>query len=324
MNACLHSLSFNLRKRSLTMAFGNFWRGGERERFGSERDQDRNRERERERWRTTGSDWRDEERSSGRWPRDRENYGSGREHGSGREYGSADYGERHGRSVSPDWESGEERARNYGSGYGSGYGGSGYGSGSGSGYAGDRQGGYGSERYRGQREGYGGSEYDYRGGGSSYGAGFGRGSSGSYGTAGSYGEDYGRGSRYQGQQSHRGRGPRNYKRADERIREDVCECLTVDDLLDASAIEVAVTEGEVVLTGIVSERDDKRRAEDLAESVSGVKDVRNNLRVSNEQRSGTQQSAQGSQGQQQGTQGQQGTQQGQQSQQGQTGQSPRH
>ena len=39
------------------MAFGNFWRGGGRERFGSERDQDRNRDRER--WRTSGNDWRE-------------------------------------------------------------------------------------------------------------------------------------------------------------------------------------------------------------------------------------------------------------------------
>jgi osmotically-inducible protein OsmY len=112
---------------------------------------------------------------------------------------------------------------------------------------------------------------------------------------------------------HRGRGPRNYKRSDERIREDVCECLTQDPQLDASSIEVTVSEGEVTLTGTIFERNDKRRAEDLAENVAGVKDVRNNLRVSNEPS-----------GQQAGTLGQQQGSQGSQSQQSQTGQSSRH
>ncbi len=112
-----------------------------------------------------------------------------------------------------------------------------------------------------------------------------------------------------GQGIHRGRGPRNYKRSDERIREDVCDCLTEDAYIDASSIDVAVAEGEVVLTGTVFKREDKRRAEDIAECISGVKDVRNNLRVSSEQT-----------GERTGL-GQQGSQQGQQ---GQTGQSPRH
>jgi hypothetical protein len=135
---------------------------------------------------------------------------------------------------------------------------------------------------------------------------------------------------------YRGRGPRNYKRSDERIREDVCECLTQDDQLDASAIEVMVTDGEVVLTGLIFQRDDKRRAEDLAEEVSGVTDVRNNLRVSSQhsgQQSGQRTGTQSASGQTAGTQGQQGSQgqqtgapgqQGSQGQQGQSGQPPRH
>ena len=60
------------------MAFGNFWRGGGRERFGSERD-DQERNRDRERWRTTGSDWRDDERDRWRDNESRENrYGGER------------------------------------------------------------------------------------------------------------------------------------------------------------------------------------------------------------------------------------------------------
>ncbi|HEX2138481.1 MAG TPA: BON domain-containing protein [Woeseiaceae bacterium] len=79
--------------------------------------------------------------------------------------------------------------------------------------------------------------------------------------------------------SHRGRGPRGYTRSDERIRDDVNDWLTDDWALDASEIEVQVSNGEVTLSGTVSNRHDKRRAEDIAEEVSGVRHVQNNLRV---------------------------------------------
>lgn len=78
---------------------------------------------------------------------------------------------------------------------------------------------------------------------------------------------------------HRGRGPKGYKRSDERIKEDVNDRLTDDYHLDASEIEVQVNNGEVVLTGSVNSRNDKRRAEDIAESVSGVNNVECRLRV---------------------------------------------
>jgi hypothetical protein len=45
----------------------------------------------------------------------------------------------------------------------------------------------------------------------------------------------------------RGRGPKGYTRADERIREDVCDSFTHDPLLDAGDIEVGVAGGEVTL-----------------------------------------------------------------------------
>jgi osmotically-inducible protein OsmY len=76
-----------------------------------------------------------------------------------------------------------------------------------------------------------------------------------------------------------GRGPRGYQRTDDRIREDVCERLTEDPWIDASDIEVTVRAAEVTLSGTVRERGDKRHAEDVAERVSGVREVRNNLRV---------------------------------------------
>ena len=78
---------------------------------------------------------------------------------------------------------------------------------------------------------------------------------------------------------HRGRGPKGYRRSDERIKEDVNDRLSDDYYLDASEIEVSVQNTEVTLTGTVNNRNDKRRAEDLAESVSGVTNVENRLRV---------------------------------------------
>jgi osmotically-inducible protein OsmY len=86
---------------------------------------------------------------------------------------------------------------------------------------------------------------------------------------------------------HRGRGPRGYRRSDERIREEVCECLTDDVFIDASDIEVTVQNGEVMLTGEVASRQQKRHAEDLIESISGVRDVLNNLRVETEKQRST-------------------------------------
>jgi hypothetical protein len=82
-----------------------------------------------------------------------------------------------------------------------------------------------------------------------------------------------------GTTSYRGRGPKNYQRSDERIREDVCERLAMDDDIDASEIEINVAEGVVTLNGSVNERHAKRMAEDVCENVRGVKDVQNNLRV---------------------------------------------
>jgi Flp pilus assembly secretin CpaC len=55
--------------------------------------------------------------------------------------------------------------------------------------------------------------------------------------------------------------------------------LTDDPHVDASEIEVSVQNREVTLTGTVRSRVEKRHAEDIAESVSGVTHVQNNLRV---------------------------------------------
>lgn len=79
--------------------------------------------------------------------------------------------------------------------------------------------------------------------------------------------------------THAGRGPKGYRRDDNRITEDVNERLTHDPHIDASDIEVSVSNGEVTLSGTVTSRDAKRHAEDLVEMVSGVSDVNNQIRV---------------------------------------------
>jgi osmotically-inducible protein OsmY len=78
---------------------------------------------------------------------------------------------------------------------------------------------------------------------------------------------------------HKGKGPKNYSRSDDRIKEDVNDRLSDDPFIDATEIDVTVSNGEVTLTGTVDHRSTKRRAEDLAESVSGVKNVENRIRV---------------------------------------------
>ncbi len=81
---------------------------------------------------------------------------------------------------------------------------------------------------------------------------------------------------------HAGRGPKGYRRADERITEDVCEALTRHPHVDAREIEIRVVGGEVTLTGSVDSRAAKRAAEDAAEECSGVDNVINQLRVNRE------------------------------------------
>lgn len=82
-----------------------------------------------------------------------------------------------------------------------------------------------------------------------------------------------------GQTSYRGKGPKNYRRSDERIGDDINDRLTDYPYLDASDIETEVKGGEVVLTGTVESRYAKRMAEDIVEDVSGVSHVENRLRV---------------------------------------------
>lgn len=75
----------------------------------------------------------------------------------------------------------------------------------------------------------------------------------------------------------KGIGPKNYKRSDERIFEDVCEILMANSFVDASNIAVKVEGGVVYLTGIVDSREMKKLAEDVVDNLPGVMDIRNEL-----------------------------------------------
>jgi hypothetical protein len=83
----------------------------------------------------------------------------------------------------------------------------------------------------------------------------------------------------------RGRGPQRTDDAqtlgeeDARIWNEVCACLTDDWYVDGTEITVSVGDGEVTLDGVVDNRAEKRLAEDCADSVPGVVDVHNRLRI---------------------------------------------
>ena len=78
--------------------------------------------------------------------------------------------------------------------------------------------------------------------------------------------------------SHAGRGPKGYQRSDERIHEELSDEFTRNPEIDATDIEISVQAGEVTLKGTVESRQQKRMAEDLAETIFGVKQVHNQLR----------------------------------------------
>ncbi|MFW5633563.1 MAG: SWFGD domain-containing protein [Erythrobacter sp.] len=85
--------------------------------------------------------------------------------------------------------------------------------------------------------------------------------------------------RWDKREDHRGRGPANYSRSNERLLEDACERLTHDPRIDARQISVTAKDNEITLDGHVWSRSEKREAEDCVGEISGVKHVQNNLRI---------------------------------------------
>jgi osmotically-inducible protein OsmY len=161
---------------------------------------------------------------------------------------------------------------------------------------------YGSQGAYGGSHGYGGSG-GYGGyGGESGAAGYGARGGGYYGAMGGrggmdiagrdegwgrdlHGTDMGFGAREEDDRErgpHYGRGPKGYRRSDERIREDVCEALADQGHIDASDVDVKVEGGTVILSGTVAERRHKRALEHMAERCRGVSEVHNELRLRRE------------------------------------------
>jgi len=154
----------------------------------------------------------------------------------------------------------------------------------------------------GSRSGGAGYEGDYdRGRGREYGRGMEPQHSGTYGGYGSYGrqgyqnrdwnEDTRDAREGPGIMESIGRffgfGPKNYRRSDERITEEVNDRLYRHHDIDASDIDVTVKDGEVTLSGTVDSRRAKFLAEDVGDQVMGVKEVNNQLRVRKQEASGT-------------------------------------
>jgi hypothetical protein len=76
-----------------------------------------------------------------------------------------------------------------------------------------------------------------------------------------------------------GRGPKGYKRSDERIKEDICEQLWRSESIDSSEVTIAVKEGEVILSGTVPERWMRHEIENIADDSMGVQNIDNNIRI---------------------------------------------
>jgi osmotically-inducible protein OsmY len=74
-----------------------------------------------------------------------------------------------------------------------------------------------------------------------------------------------------------GRGPRLRRKSDDSLAREIHEILTADAELNATDIEVVVEGGAVTLSGEVDHPDAKLLAEELTESVTGVRLVHNRL-----------------------------------------------
>lgn len=71
--------------------------------------------------------------------------------------------------------------------------------------------------------------------------------------------------------------PMEAKRTDEQILNEILTGLTNNPRFDARGIEVRVIHGEVYLDGFVDTWESRRSANDIADHVSGVVKVHNNL-----------------------------------------------
>ena len=78
-------------------------------------------------------------------------------------------------------------------------------------------------------------------------------------------------------------GPRSRRKPDESLRQEIREILNADPEVEATDIEVEVEGGAVTLRGAVVDSDARLLAEELVESLAGVREVHNRLRVEREE-----------------------------------------
>ncbi|HXH30661.1 MAG TPA: BON domain-containing protein [Bacteriovoracaceae bacterium] len=93
--------------------------------------------------------------------------------------------------------------------------------------------------------------------------------------------NYHNGNRSHSVNDFRGKGPKGYQRSDIKIKDQVSEALYRCTQVDATDIEVSVTNGDVILKGTVTDRFQKKWAERTIEHLSGVTDVHNHVTIRN-------------------------------------------
>jgi hypothetical protein len=95
--------------------------------------------------------------------------------------------------------------------------------------------------------------------------------------------------------SHQQRGPKGYKRSDERLLDEICQRIAQSDI-DASDVTVQVQDGHVTLDGTIPHRRMKYELEEMADRVMGVSDIDNRLRMPRSQGIDQERKAQQAQG----------------------------
>ena len=90
--------------------------------------------------------------------------------------------------------------------------------------------------------------------------------------------DYGRSTDHDhDKRSYAGIGPKNYRKSDESIKDEVCEMLYWSPDVDSRRVDVLVENGVVKLQGFVDSRHAKRTSEAIIEDIFGVVDIQNEL-----------------------------------------------
>lgn len=67
--------------------------------------------------------------------------------------------------------------------------------------------------------------------------------------------------------------------SDEKIREDICEALFLSHDVNASGIDVNVTNGRVHLKGQVEDESDREIVNEVIAKISGVKNIQDDLDI---------------------------------------------